>query len=112
MFAPPPTAAPFRIVFETSQGERTGVIVEPVAQPISAFRNDEPAPVPATVRATNARFAGVWKLVDEESRDAAGGEVPSRMPRVAAGSVTSPKIHLVTWASRTKSAASRSRVTA
>ena len=76
MFAPPPTAAPFRIVFETSQGERTGVIVEPVAQPISAFRNDEPAPVPATVRAANARFAGVWKLVDEESRDAAGGERP------------------------------------
>lgn len=36
----------------------------------------EPAPVPAAVRAVNAPFAGVWKLVGEEARDAGGAEVP------------------------------------
>ncbi len=39
--------------------------------------------MPAAVRATNARFAGVWKLVEEESRDAAGREVP--LPYAASG---------------------------
>jgi hypothetical protein len=52
------------------------VTLEPVAQPAVGLRHDEPAPVPAAVHATNARFAGVWKLVDEESRDAAGRELP------------------------------------
>ena len=59
------------------------VTTEPVAQPAVGLRHDEPAPVPATVRATNARFAGVWKLVDEESRDAAGKELP--LPYAASG---------------------------
>lgn len=54
----------------------SSVTVEAVAQPAVGFRDNEPAPVPATVRATNARFAGAWKLVEEESRDAAGREVP------------------------------------
>jgi len=34
------------------------------------------APVPVHVRAVNERFAGVWKLVGEESRDATGELVP------------------------------------
>lgn len=50
---------------------------ELAAQPGVGPGNSEPAPVPATVRATNAPFAGVWKLVGEEARDATGAEVPS-----------------------------------
>jgi hypothetical protein len=53
-----------------------GAVAELVAQPTAGFGSNEPAPVPATVRAANARFAGVWKLVGEESRDAAGRELP------------------------------------
>jgi hypothetical protein len=60
-----------------------GVTAECVAQPAVGLRNNEPAPVPPTVRAINARFAGVWKLVDEDSRDAAGKEVP--LPYAASG---------------------------
>ena len=54
----------------------SSVTVESIAQSAVGLRNNEPASVPATVRATNERFAGVWKLVGEESRDAAGREVP------------------------------------
>ncbi len=36
----------------------------------------DPAVVPAAVRAANARFAGVWRLVSEETRDASGRIVP------------------------------------
>jgi len=59
------------------------IATEPVAQSAVGLRHDEPAPVPATVRAANARFAGAWKLVDEESRDAAGKELP--LPYAASG---------------------------
>lgn len=41
------------------------------------------APVPAVVRPVNERFAGVWKLVGEESRDARGQVVP--IPYAALG---------------------------
>ena len=41
------------------------------------------APVPALVRAVNERFAGVWQLVGEESRDARGQVVP--IPYAALG---------------------------
>jgi hypothetical protein len=54
----------------------SSVTIEPVAQPAVGFYDNRPAPVPPAVRATNARFAGVWKLVGEESRDAAGKDVP------------------------------------
>src|SRR3954470_3056680 len=40
---------------------------------------DGAAPVPAAVRAANTRFAGVWKLVGEETRDA-NGQAVSRSP--------------------------------
>jgi hypothetical protein len=59
------------------------VTTELVAQRAADVRNNDPAPVPATVRATNTRFAGVWKLVDEESRDAAGKQLP--LPYAASG---------------------------
>jgi hypothetical protein len=52
------------------------VRAELAAQPAVAPFHGEPAPVPATVRAGNAPFAGVWKLVGEEARDAAGRELP------------------------------------
>lgn len=45
--------------------------------------NAQTAPVPASVRAVNERFAGVWKLVGEESRDAKGNAVP--IPSAALG---------------------------
>jgi hypothetical protein len=54
----------------------SSVTVEPAAQPAGGFRSDEPARVPAAVRAANAQFAGVWRLVDEKSRDADGRELP------------------------------------
>jgi mono/diheme cytochrome c family protein len=34
--------------------------------------------VAAAIRATNARFAGVWKLIGEETRDAQGRKIPDR----------------------------------
>ena len=43
-----------------------------------------PAPVPAAVRETNSRFAGIWKLVGDETRDAKGQIVPGR-PQQSAG---------------------------
>lgn len=42
---------------------------------ISAQRGDQPLD-PAAVRAANVRFAGIWKLVGEETRDATGRIVP------------------------------------
>lgn len=60
-----------------------GVTSETTAQPAAILRANDPAPVPAAVRATNARFAGVWKLVGEESRDAEGKELP--LPYAASG---------------------------
>lgn len=57
--------------------------MESAAQPAVGLRDNAPAPVPATLRATNARFAGVWKLVNEESRDATGNELP--LPYAASG---------------------------
>jgi hypothetical protein len=56
---------------------------EAVAQPAVVLRADEPAPVPAAVRATNAPFAGVWKLVGEQSLDSAGRQLP--LPQAASG---------------------------
>ena len=40
-------------------------------------------PDPAAIRAANSRFAGVWKLVGEETRDASGRTVPG--PNAASG---------------------------
>src|SRR3954469_10899454 len=42
---------------------------------LAAQFGDGAAPVPAAVRAANSRFAGVWKLVGEETRDANGQAV-------------------------------------
>src|SRR5437870_5820374 len=46
---------------------------------ISAQLGDGPPPDPAAVRAVNRRFAGVWKLVGEDTRDA-NGQIVSRSP--------------------------------
>jgi len=43
---------------------------------LRAQLGDGPAPVPPAVRAANSLFAGVWKLVGEETRDASGQAVP------------------------------------
>ena len=42
----------------------------------SAQRGRGQPPDPAAVRAANTRFAGIWKLVSQESRDAKGQIVP------------------------------------
>jgi len=42
---------------------------------LSAQRDGDRPPDPAAGRAANARFAGVWKLVGEETRDATGRTV-------------------------------------
>jgi hypothetical protein len=60
-----------------------GAVALSTTAELAAQRGSEPAPVPAAVRAVNARFAGVWKLVSEEARDAAGREVT--MPYAARG---------------------------
>jgi hypothetical protein len=44
---------------------------------ISAQRGDGPPLDPAAVRAANNRFAGIWKLVSQETRDANGQIVPA-----------------------------------
>lgn len=60
---------------------------------VSAQRDREPlapgppAPIPAAVRAANARFAGVWQLVSEETRDAKGEVVPAAQLAAAGGRV-------------------------
>ena len=46
---------------------------------LAAQFGDGAAPVPAAIRAANSRFAGVWKLVGEETRDA-NGQAVSRGP--------------------------------
>ena len=48
-----------------------------VTNAISAQRGGAP-PDPAAVRASNNKFAGVWKLVGEETRDGKGEIVPAR----------------------------------
>jgi hypothetical protein len=47
------------------------------------LRARQSAPNPGAVRAANSRFAGVWKLVAEETRDASGQIVPG--PNAASG---------------------------
>jgi hypothetical protein len=42
---------------------------------ISAQRGDQPVD-PAVIRAANNRFAGIWKLIGQETRDAKGQIVP------------------------------------
>jgi Lipocalin-like domain len=51
---------------------------------ISAQRGDDQNVDPAAVRAANNRFAGVWKLVGEETRDARGQSV-ARGPNASSG---------------------------
>ena len=46
------------------------------AAPENTAQRDGAAPVSPAVRAVNSRFAGVWKLVGEQTRDATGQVVP------------------------------------
>jgi hypothetical protein len=52
-----------------------GIVALIATSGISAQRGGQPA-VPAAVRAANDRFAGIWKLVSQETRDATGQIVP------------------------------------
>lgn len=51
---------------------------------VSAQDASDAAPIPAAARAANGPFAGVWKLVGEEARDANGQAVPAG-PSAASG---------------------------
>ena len=56
-----------------------GIIGLTATGELAAQFGDGAAPVPAAIRAANSRFAGVWKLVGEETRDA-NGQAVSRGP--------------------------------
>src|SRR5438874_5273116 len=51
---------------------------------MSAQLRDSAPPTPASVRAANNRFAGVWTLVGEDTRDA-NGQIVARSPNAGNG---------------------------
>ncbi len=52
-----------------------GISALTAAREPPAQRGGGQATIPAAVRAANSRFAGVWKLVGEDTRDANGQTV-------------------------------------
>ena len=53
-----------------------GIVALVAARDVSAQRGEAPPPDPAAVRTANNRFAGIWKLVAQETRDGKGQIVP------------------------------------
>jgi hypothetical protein len=60
------------VVFALVISSFSGISALVATREVSAQRGDSPPPDAAAVRAANNRFAGVWKLVGEETRDANG----------------------------------------
>jgi hypothetical protein len=60
-----------------------GLVALVATRDVPAQRGDGQPSDPAAVRAANSRFAGVWKLVGEETRDAKGQIVPG--PNASSG---------------------------
>ena len=61
-----------------------GIVSLVTTHDVSAQRGEDQPPDPKAVRAANDRFAGIWKLVGEETRDAKD-QIVSAGPNVRAG---------------------------